>query len=428
MMLNRNAFTIYTILYTLAGFLVHFHSAVMLIRVTPRTTRQYKFLKSLQSDKGGLRMQFWRHPDQINRHVDILITRKSFRAYKTLLSIEDLPYKIISRDIVRELGEPSISMNNIEDYDGIYQKADDVISEIRRLGAMYKEEVTVDVIGKSYEGQPIHRALVHLNASDPKPIVFVLCGSHAREWLSVASCQYLLRKLVFDQKYDVEIRNLLQHHDVTIIPLLNPDGYRYTAIERMWRKSRSKTEEKQCPGVDINRNFGYRWGDSGASIDPCDDDYCGEKPFSEPETLALARHVYRNRRNIEAFLDVHTFGQLLMRPWGYTTDDPRDRVRHDYTVKRIKNAVQKKNGARYRVGGSASVLTALSGTALDWMYGSMHVVHSYATELRPQAGVSYNGFEENGREIVPTGEDVLVAVKTLSQLIQEEKDYLRNEY
>ena len=28
----------------------------------------------------------------------------------------------------------------------------------------------------------------------------------------------------------------------------------------MWRKSLSKTSDQNCPGVDINRNFGYRWG------------------------------------------------------------------------------------------------------------------------------------------------------------------------
>ena len=418
MMLNRNVFTIYTILYTLAGFLVHFHSAVMLIRVTPRTTRQYKFLKSLQSDKGGLRMQFWRHPDQINRHVDILITRKSFRAYKTLLSIEDLPYKIISRDIVRELGEPSISMNNIEDYDGIYQKADDVISEIRRLGAMYKEEVTVDVIGKSYEGQPIHRALVHLNASDPKPIVFVLCGSHAREWLSVASCQYLLRKLVFDQKYDEEIRKLLRHHDVAIVPLFNPDGYTFTrTTSRMWRKSRSKTTNPRCRGVDINRNFDYRWGGEGSSPDICEDIYCGQKPFSEVETLSLARHLYKLRRNIAAFLDVHTYGQMIMSPWGFTRGFPRDHRTHEDAMRHIAESLAEKNGAQYRVGRSAVMVSATSGNALDWVYGRLRVVHSYGAELRPHSDVMYNGFEIDGQEIAPSGEDVLISVQALSEIV-----------
>merc|ERR1712168_421314 len=166
-------------------------------------------------------MQFWRPPDQVDRHVDIWITRGSFQIYRTLIMLEELPYEILCRDIVKKVGKPTISMNNIEDYDDIYQRTDDVLSEIRRLGAIYKDEVSVDVIGKSYEGRPIHRALVHLNASHPKPIVFVLCGSHAREWLSIAACQYILRKLVLDQRYDEEIKKLLEQNDIAVVPLLN---------------------------------------------------------------------------------------------------------------------------------------------------------------------------------------------------------------
>lgn len=47
-------------------------------------------------------------------------------------------------------------------------------------------------------------------------------------------------------------------------------------------------------GVDLNRNYGYKWGysDSGSSINPCAEDYRGPIPFSEPET-----------RNIKNFME-----------------------------------------------------------------------------------------------------------------------------
>jgi len=42
-------------------------------------------------------------------------------------------------------------------------------------------------------------------------------------------------------------------------------------------------------GVDLNRNYGYKWGynNDGSSDDLCDESYRGSAPFSEPETAAI---------------------------------------------------------------------------------------------------------------------------------------------
>ena len=51
-----------------------------------------------------------------------------------------------------------------------------------------------------------------------------------------------------------------------------------------------------CTGVDLNRNFGFRWG--AFSLDPrvgsrltCLETYMGTRPFSEPETTAIRRFI-----------------------------------------------------------------------------------------------------------------------------------------
>lgn len=74
--------------------------------------------------------------------------------------------------------------------------------------------------------------------------------------------------------------------DYYILPVANPDGYEHTFVsDRLWRKNRKKG--KNCAGVDLNRNFGYRWGGKGTSMNMCHDTYPGTKPFSEPETDAI---------------------------------------------------------------------------------------------------------------------------------------------
>ena len=47
--------------------------------------------------------------------------------------------------------------------------------------------------------------------------------------------------------------------------------------------------------------------------------YRGRHPFSEPETYSLGNYLLSRREEIKVFLDIHSFGQLFMSPWGHTT-------------------------------------------------------------------------------------------------------------
>ena len=79
----------------------------------------------------------------------------------------------------------------------------------------------------------------------------------------------IIRELVED--YDNN-RDIVDHLDVYIMPVANPDGYVYSrTTDRMWRKTRSGSGS--CIGVDPNRNWGYKWGGQGASRDPCRETY-----------------------------------------------------------------------------------------------------------------------------------------------------------
>jgi len=398
------------------------NKAIMLVRMIPRTAIQLELLESLKNERQGLRIQFWRHPDKVNRYCDVWISRISLDDFRTILYQVGLKFTILSKDIVKEVGKPDIKMNNIEDYDSVYQKFDDITSEMKRLAAIYKDQMTLSVIGKSAEGREIYKTHLHQNASISKPIVFVLCGSHAREWLGIAACQYVLRRMMFDQAYDKDISDVLNDYDVVMVPLLNPDGYEFTKKSRMWRKSRSQTSDERCRGVDINRNFNYRWGGGGSSPDPCEEIYCGPKPFSESESLALARDLYKMRRKLVSFFDIHTYGQLWMSPWGFTTGFPRDYVKQEYALKAIQKAIKEKNGMTYKIGRSATTLYATSGDAIDWVYGTLGVVHTYGIELRPTIKANRNGFKLSRKQIIPTGKDLFIGLTTMAVHMTNEEN------
>ena len=64
--------------------------------------------------------------------------------------------------------------------------------------------------------------------------------------------------------------------------------------------------------------------ESGASKDPCSDTYCGMSAFSEIEVKLVADFLLKNNDTIVAYLNFHSYSQLWMSPYGYTTKKPKD--------------------------------------------------------------------------------------------------------
>ena len=110
-----------------------------------------------------------------------------------------------------------------------------------------------------------------------------------------------------------------------ILPVANPDGYEYShTIDRLWRKNRGGLGAGRCAGVDLNRNFGYKWGLQGASNRPCSEIFAGASEFSEPETKAQKLFMENRAANFKGFLTFHSYGQYILYPWGYDAAVPKD--------------------------------------------------------------------------------------------------------
>ena len=149
----------------------------------------------------------------------------------------------------------------------------------------------------------------------------ILKGIHAREWISYSVATYLIRQLV-----DPDNKRYLDSFMFHIVPCANPDGYEHTrTTDRYWRKNRR--ENRDCYGVDLNRNFGYKWGDSGVSFDPCSNVYAGPAPFSEPETLALKEYFDSLYPVPIMTLSLHSFGQWLIYPYAYKNGTYPENIR-----------------------------------------------------------------------------------------------------
>lgn len=107
--------------------------------------------------------------------------------------------------------------------------------------------------------------------------------------------------------------------DIIVFPLVNPDGRVHVqspAGDPWWRKNRNPNPGQPCKGVDVNRNYEFLWSSGiGTSAFACSDVFKGAAAFSEPETRNV-RSLLQNYPNVDCMIDVHSYSELVLYPWG----------------------------------------------------------------------------------------------------------------
>ena len=135
---------------------------------------------------------------------------------------------------------------------------------------------------------------------------------------------------------DAATMALLATRQLFVVPLVNPDGYAYNegiAASIRWMRKNRNADDGACSaatsGVDLNRNYDmctdhHGTGDNrGASDLPCEEDYRGRGPFSEPETQAIKAFIeqpadFADGTYDYAFsfaLNFHSFGRSINIPY-----------------------------------------------------------------------------------------------------------------
>jgi hypothetical protein len=173
-----------------------------------------------------------------------------------------------------------------------------------------------------------------------KSPLMLLSGIHPREY----SPPELVRQWIlgFLDPDNLELQTILESTEIHWIPYANPDGRYYAETSQPFRRKNlnpSAAGSEWCNpdeyGVDINRNFPFRWGlSSGSSTRACTQTYRGASAGSEPETQAVTNYALSifpqdQRRevddfylaNVEAydertasgvFVDIHSFGNYYI--------------------------------------------------------------------------------------------------------------------
>ncbi|CAG9789477.1 unnamed protein product [Diatraea saccharalis] len=316
----------------------------------------------------------------------------------------------VKRPLVRNTNE------YVWDY---YQTLDEIYEWMDSFAAAHSTVASIINIGYTAEERPIKGMVIDYKKIGDPYIGVIEGGLHAREWISPATCTWIIKEFLTSN--DPGVRSMAEDVVWYIFPVTNPDGYVYSFTDnRMWRKNRNPAMKTSCAqwnlpddmsvGVDLNRNFDFLWMTVGASSNPCAITYAGPAAFSEQESLALANLINNlsKQGSLLYYLSYHSFTQLLLIPYSHVQG--KDVLEADNYADLFEIGIKgmdkltARHNTTYRVGTSADILYEVSGAGFDWAKGGAHFPLVFLFELRDTGNF---GFLLPPEEIIPNNEETM---------------------
>lgn len=227
--------------------------------------------------------------------------------------------------------------------------------------------------GTSYQNLNLYVFKISDNPAieEREPAVCFNGATHAREPMGTTLCIDYIKYLLTNYGTDSLVTWFVNNREIYFMPVMNPDGYRYNSdsggATANHRKNRHlySGQSSTTAGVDLNRNYGYKWGydNIGSSPTVTSETYRGPSRFSELETQ-IARDVFLPKK-IRTQIDYHSYGSYNLCVWGYSgTAEP---IPDSITHWEILDSMRAKNGyTAARTGPVVRVLYATNGTSIEW--------------------------------------------------------------
>jgi carboxypeptidase T len=386
-------------------------------------------------------------PSSINSHILEQYTRRGnklagFYTPEEFASVAGRLFPGKSFDAGRRANAPKAAEVRPALANGRFHSYEETLTEFRSLANSRPDLARYVKLGQSYEGREVFALKIGKDASvddSTKPDVLITGCHHAREWISVESPVYFANRLVNNYATDDSIKYLVDHLQIWIVPIMNPDGLTFSQgspndgmdVQRMWRKNRRPINTGGCvssTGVDLNRNYDFQWrlrndnpcsdycssnkdclkDDIGASDDPNSEIYRGPQAESEPEVRAIKNLTNDPNRHFLAQLDYHNYSQLILYPWSYQQFPAPDDATLSSLAERMSDEIRAVGGKLYKPEQSID-LYATTGSSTDYAYGVNRVAVPLVVEMRPNCC----DFKVAESEIAETNEENWSGARTI---------------
>lgn len=325
------------------------------------------------SDAGKLEQMGW---DVVSENAVSPIQMLVSGGQLELLKQNGWSPRVVMEDLDRHFNEKVNADGNL----GEYHTYAEMLAAMREAADLYPDIVKLLDIGDSWEkahnkgGHDIWAVKISArpDTEDPaKPDVLIMGCHHARELITTEIPLALIDSLTSRYATDPTIKDIIDNNEVWIVPMVNPDGHVFVEQGNTnWRKNlnRNGSKLRKRHGVDLNRNYGYKWGhdDYGSSPHRGSEIYRGKTAFSEPETRAI-KELTKGRQFLLS-LSFHSFGRQFLYPWEYVAADPADvsvfqSLASIYCAQNGYASGNVKSGTIYRVNGGSD----------DWLYGTRKI-------------------------------------------------------
>jgi hypothetical protein len=250
-----------------------------------------------------------------------------------------------------------------------YTEYDELVPILQNLASTYPNICKLYDVGDTWENREIWALKISDNVATHEAAekdILIDGNHHANEIMTVEVPLHLAKTMCEKYPGDPEVKLVVDNVETWIIPMLNPDGHNHVfKVYNRWRKNRRDNGGGEY-GVDLNRNYDYKWGGPGSSGNPRSNVYRGPNAFSEPELKAIRDLINDDNHQFKYTLNYHASGEAMLYPWAYTYGHPAE---PDYTYY--------KNLAEYLLatlpgwehGNDWEILRYLaSGNAVDWEY------------------------------------------------------------
>lgn len=234
------------------------------------------------------------------------------------------------------------------------------IEQLNKWKEEANEIVQVEKYGKTKKGTDLYYIRVNPDENQQKPKVLVTACIHGNEPLASGIIMAYIGNILDQYNKNKEITEIVNTRDLYFVPVVSPDSY---------------PESRTVDGVDPNRDFSSPKSPNHQST---------------PSVAALIDLYWKIRPS--AVLSGHTFGRLMLTPYG----DSYDKSLHENDYARIVGKMSEMSGYK-RIHAAELYSRPIQGTEVDWFYrnGSMALVVEFGThQHKPSFSDILNEFKK----------------------------------